>query len=443
MSGDPLATVVIESEKDVVLARQRARQVAALLLLDGQDQVRVATAVSELARNALEYGGGGVVEYFVRGGADAALAIRVADDGPGIENVDDVLGGRFPSTTGMGVGIVGARRLTDSFELETDPGRGTAIVVSKRLPGGSVSKARIDEIGAALRNDGASAPLDEMKEQNLALMEALAELETRREALTQLNRELEETNRGVVALYAELDERAEELGRASDTKSRFLSSLSHELRTPLTSMLALCELLMNRVDGPLTNEQEHQVRFIRSGAESLLSLVNDLLDLARVEAGKTAVRPTDVEVEAFLGLLRGMFRPLHQNADVALVFEPADGLPSIYTDETKLAQIIRNLISNALKFTAKGEVRISCVAGAAGDSVIFAVSDTGIGISSEDRMAIFDEFVQIESPLQAEHRGAGLGLAVCQRLASVLGARIEVESEVGGGSTFTVEVPLV
>jgi CheY-like chemotaxis protein len=138
-----------------------------------------------------------------------------------------------------------------------------------------------------------------------------------------------------------------------------------------------------------------------------------------------------------------MFRPLHRNEDVALVFEPADGLPPLYTDEAKLAQIIRNLVANALKFTARGEVRISARYDEARAAVVFGVADTGIGISPEDRFLIFDEFVQIESALQSEVRGTGLGLAVCQRLATLLGARLDVTSELGAGSTFTVEVPLV
>jgi signal transduction histidine kinase len=434
--------VIVAREQDVVLARQRARQVARLLELDAQDQVRVATAVSELARNALEYGGGGRVEYLLSD--DAGLVVRVVDAGAGIENLDAVLDGRFAPQAGAGDGIVGARRLMDSFEVDSAAGAGTTVTVSKRLPGGrAVPGEERERLASALAREDVDGPFGELQVQDQEVMAALAELQLRRDELAELNRELEETNRGVVALYAELDERAEELRRSSDTKSRFLSSLSHELRTPLTSVLALCELLLNRVDGPLTDEQEHQVQFIRSAADSLLVLVNDLLDLARVEAGKTAVRPTRFDVEGFLGSLRGMFRPLQRNEDVALVFESAEGLPPLYTDEAKLAQIIRNLIANALKFTAQGEVRISCRLDEARPAVVFTVADTGIGISSEDRLLIFDEFVQIESALQSEVRGAGLGLAVCQRLATLLGARLDVTSELGVGSTFTVEVPLV
>src|SRR5262249_20610657 len=177
--------------------------------------------------------------------------------------------------------------------------------------------------------------------------------------------------------------------------------------------------------------------------ESLLVMVNDLLDLARVEAGKTAVRPGTVVVEELFGVLRGMFRPLHRNEAVALVFEPADGLPALYVDEAKLAPILRNLTSNALKFTEGGEVRVSCRVDDASGSATFTVTDTGVGIAPDDLVSIFDEFTQIENALQAKVRGAGLGLAVCRRLTSVLGGRLDVASVVGRGSEFTLEIPLV
>jgi signal transduction histidine kinase len=444
-TGQALTTVAIGREQDVVLARQRARQVTRLLGFDGQDQVRVATAISELARNALEYGGGGKVEYFAVAGETAAeLVIRISDEGGGIADLESVLSGQFSSPTGMGVGIVGARRLMDSFDIQTGAGAGTTVTVSKRLPGGrAVTESERAAIVATLASEAVAGPFGELQLQNQELIQALAELQHRRDELAELNRELEETNRGVVALYAELDERAAQLRRSSDTKTQFLSSVSHELRTPLTSMLALAELLLSRVDGPLTDEQERQLHFIHSAGESLLLMVNDLLELARVTSGKTAVRPGTIQVEELFGLLRGMFRPLHHNAAVALVFEPAEGLPSLYADEAKLAQILRNLISNALKFTRQGEVRVACSVDQERSTATFTVADTGVGIAPDDVVSIFDEFVQIENAFQAAAHGAGLGLAVCQRLTAVLGGRLDVRSEVGTGSEFTVELPLV
>ena len=166
-----------------------------------------------------------------------------------------------------------------------------------------------------------------MQTQNTELIASLTELRTRQDELVRLNTELEDTNRGVVALYAELDERAEQLRQASELKSRFLSNMSHEFRTPLNSILALSRLLMDRTDGPLTAEQERQVTYIRRSAESLTELVNDLLDLAKVEAGKLEIRPRYFTISELFGALRGVMKPLQQNDAVELIFEDADRLP--------------------------------------------------------------------------------------------------------------------
>jgi signal transduction histidine kinase/ActR/RegA family two-component response regulator len=437
-----LTTVAIDHEQDIVLARQRAREIAALLGLDRQDQTRVATAVSELARNAFQYARGGQVQYLVSDGPEPELAILISDRGPGIARLDDVLGGRYESKTGMGLGIVGARRLMDRFEIESETGTGTTVTLAKRLTRPPPSDAELARITGELAQAQPDAPIRELQLQNQELMGALEELHTRRDELAQLNRELEETNRGVVALYAELDERAEELRRSSEAKSGFLSSVSHELRTPLSSVLALCDLLLGRADGPLTEEQERQIAYIRVGAETLLPLVNDLLDLARIEAGKTVVRANTFAIEDLFASLRGMFRPLHYDDGVALVFEPAGDMPVISTDESKVAQILRNLVSNALKFTPEGEVRVGARLDEEHETVAFIVADTGIGIAPENRARIFEEFEQVEGPLQSQTRGTGLGLAVSQRLAAVLGGVLSLESALGEGSTFRLTIPV-
>ena len=170
----------------------------------------------------------------------------------------------------------------------------------------------------------------------------------------------------MVALYAELDERADHLRRADELKSKFLSHMSHEFRTPLNSILALSRLLLDRSDGELTEEQETQVRFIRKAAQNLTELVDDLLDLAKVEAGKTVVVASEFTVSSLFGALRGMLRPLLVGDAVALVFEESADLPPLDTDEGKVSQILRNFISNALKFTERGEVRVWATADRAG-----------------------------------------------------------------------------
>jgi signal transduction histidine kinase/CheY-like chemotaxis protein len=269
----------------------------------------------------------------------------------------------------------------------------------------------------------------------------LQELQDRQETLSQLNQELQDTNRGVVALYAELDERADHLRRADELKSKFLSNMSHEFRTPLNSVLALSRLLLARTDGDLTPEQEKQVQFIRKSAESLTELVNDLLDLAKVEAGKTVVTPVEFAAEDLFGALRGMLRPLLVGDAVALIFEDAEDVPPLYTDEGKVSQILRNFLSNAIKFTEKGEVRVWGTADPDAETVTFHVRDTGIGIAEEDLGVIFEEFGQVTHAMQSRVKGTGLGLPLSKRLAELLGGSIAVQSSPGQGSVFSVTVP--
>jgi signal transduction histidine kinase/CheY-like chemotaxis protein len=439
-----LLSVEIRLEQDVVLARQRARQVAGLLGFDAQDQTRLATAVSEIARNAYSYGGGGKVEFLVDDTSPGLFLIRVSDRGPGFKDLAAVLEGRYRSATGMGVGVLGARRLTDVFEVQSRPGA-TSVLLGKSLPARSaavppLSLGRVaEELSRGLPHD----PFEELRRQNQELLQALDELARRQEELTQLNHELADTNRGVVALYAELDEKADYLRRASETKSRFLSNMSHEFRTPLNSTLSLTRILLDRTDGDLTPEQEKQVQFIRRGAEDLSELVNDLLDLAKVEAGKVLLRPHEFEVRALFGALRGMLRPLlAHNPAVSLMFDEPEDLPLLHTDESKVSQVLRNFISNALKFTEHGEVRVSATAGP-GETMVFTVADTGIGIAPEDQETIFQEFTQLESARQKRVKGTGLGLPLSRKLAELLGGGIALDSSPGVGSRFSLTVPCI
>jgi signal transduction histidine kinase/CheY-like chemotaxis protein len=442
--SDRVVTVALKFEDDIVLARQRARQLARLLGFDAQDQTRIATSVSEIARNAFRYAGGGKVEFGVEGRTTPQLfEIVVSDEGPGIARLSDILDGSYRSSTGMGLGIIGARRLMDQFEITSAPGKGTQVVLRNLLPAGTrfLGPESLVGLGAALAREVPPGPLEEVQRQNQELIHALDELRRRQEELEYLNRELEDTNRGVVALYAELDEKADHLRRADELKSRFLSNMSHEFRTPLNSITALSHLLLDRIDGPLTTEQVKQVTFIRQGAHALTELVNDLLDLAKVEAGKITVRPIEFEVESMFGALRGMLRPLLVSESLRLVFEPVDGLPTLYTDEGKVSQILRNFISNALKFTESGEVRVSATFRPDEDAVSFDVTDTGVGIPAEDQERIFEEFTQVENPLQHRVKGTGLGLPLSRKLAELLGGRVTVRSTVGVGSTFSAVIP--
>jgi signal transduction histidine kinase len=440
----PIVTVPIEREGDVVAVRQRAHRLAELLGFERQDQTRIATAVSELARNAFSYAGGGRAEFILDPSASPQIFhVRISDKGPGIADVQTILDGQYRSKSGMGLGILGARRLMDHFRIDSRVGTGTTVEIGHGLPHRAVpvTRAKLDEVAARLQKDSSSDPLEVLRQQNRELMQSLEEIRRKEEESKQLDQELSDTNRGVVALYAELDGRAEQLRHASELKTKFLSNMSHEFRTPLNSVLALSRLLLDRIDGELTPEQERQVGYIRRSAESLLELVNDLLDLAKVEAGKADIRPSAFTIGELFGGLRGALRPLLTSRAVELIFDIPDKVPNLFTDEAKVTQILRNLISNALKFTEQGEVRVTASFDCEKGRLNLSVRDTGIGIATKDHSRIFEEFSQVDTKIQKRVKGTGLGLPLSRSLAELLGGELTVESVLGQGSTFTLSIP--
>jgi len=321
-------------------------------------------------------------------------------------------------------GAIRACRSKGSIELRRGNGDGMEVVV---------------RTGDAPQVD----PLTVWEEISKLLHESAAKgdaLAKTRALLAGMESELDETNRGVMALYAELDDRADKLRKADDLKSRFLSYASHELRTPLNGIVGLVRLLRSSAV-PRSAEDIKQLAFIQKAAEEMREMVNDLLDLAKVEAGKVTVQPSEFDLGFVFGALRGIFRPLLQSEDVTLIFEDTSAVPSIYSDEAKVSQILRNLLSNALKFTERGSVRVW--AKAEGDTVRIVVSDTGIGIPENELPRIFEEFTQVENPLQRRVRGTGLGLPLCRKFAELLGGHLAVESKPGQGSAFTLILPRV
>lgn len=268
-----------------------------------------------------------------------------------------------------------------------------------------------------------------------------SEIQALQQQIENLNAELAETNQGVVALYAELDDKAIALREASELKSRFLSYMSHEFRTPLGAIRSIARLLLDHMDGPLTGEQTKQVKFIQQSAVELSETVNDLLDLAKIEAGRISISPAWFELVDLFEAIRGMFKPLLTNDAVSLILEEPAEMPRIFTDDKKLSQILRNFISNAMKFTTAGEIRVAARRVSDGD-VVFSVADTGIGIAPEHHQSIFKDFIQIDSPLQRKWRGTGLGLSLSKKLAELLGGRVAMESQPGVGSTFSVTIPV-
>lgn len=440
----PLLTLEVRLEPDLILARQRARQIAGLLGFPLLDQTRIATATSEMVRNAYQYASGGRVEFLVTTTAPTRLLIRITERGPRNKNRGTAADGSNASLAGEETGALAARRLIDQFELEAEAGGTARVTMTKSLPARNRSLTAKDfaRVSEELVRQPPQGLLEELLEQNQELLRTLQELRDRQTEIVELHaRELEETNRGVVALYAELDENEKALRKVSDLKSRFLSNMSHEFRSPLNSIMSLCGFLIGRVDGDLNPEQVKQVSFIRRAAESLSALVNDLLDLAKVEAGKAVIRIETFEVTALFETLKGTTRPTVTADSVSLIFDEPRELPPLSTDQGKVVQILRNFLSNAVKFTEKGEIRVSARAGPR-STVIFSVSDTGIGIPPEHQKEIFEEFRQLESPIQSRVQGTGLGLPLSKKLAELLGGQVLVRSKPGVGSVFSAIIPV-
>jgi len=443
MSAQRILGVSLEGDQDVVLVRQRARQISALLGFSPQDQVRIGTAVSEVARGASHQGPGGRALFQLREQDGLQhLEVLISAGRAHAGRQPDAAQGELGTESLRELAIVTAHRLMDACEVDPGEAGAATVTVRKALPRHEhVTPQRVAELGVRLADSPVGNPVHELQLQNQELLSTLAELRERQDDLMSLTRELEDTNRGIVALYAEIEDKAERLRRADEMKSRFLSNTSHELRTPLSSIRALAQLLLDRMDGDLSDEQERQVKFIASAAADLSELVNDLLDLAKIEAGRVETHCEPVVVENLFRALKGMLRPLVDESRVELIFEPSGIELPFYSDEGKISQILRNFISNALKFTEHGSVLVFAAHDPEADTIAFAVADTGIGIVADNLQLIFEEFSQIEHPLQRRSKGTGLGLPLCRKLAGLLGGHVDVSSTMGVGSTFTLTLP--
>lgn len=444
----PLLTLGLHEESDLFLLRQRGREVAAAVGLDTQDQIRVATALSDLGR------------ILLTGDTTVSATFRMAVRPPVALHMELEWRGEPVATSQPGWRA--ATRLVDGVDATVRDGK-QVVDVHKRMPAQSppLSADRVDELRVELGRLRRGSALDELRAQNHELLTTLEALERNQrelvrvnDELTETNRgvlalygelttELEQTNQGVVALYAELDAKTEELGRASEAKTRFWSNVSHELRTPINSVVGLSRLLLNTGSEPLSDEQRRQVSLINDSAETMLGLVGQLLDVARAESGRLAVRPSSVDLRLLLAGLADALRPTTHSPTVTLRLLDPPPPARLITDESMLVHILRNVISNGLKFTEDGEVRLETVYDTDRDRWRFVVTDTGIGIPPAEQRRVFEEFHQVPNHLQKHRQGTGLGLPYARKLAELLGGTLTLTSTPGEGTEVVLDVPAV
>ena len=299
-------------------------------------------------------------------------------------------------------------------------------------------------------------------------------IEEQAEQLKALYKELEESNAGTMALYQEIEDKNKALRDANERlqeltrlKSQFLANMSHELRTPLNSIIGFTGIILQGIVGELNEEQEKQLGMVYDSAKHLLGLINDILDLSKIEAGKIEIVPAEFEVKELIHMVEKMVSPLAQEIGLALQVALSEDVPAvIFHDKNRIKQVLINLLSNAIKFTPSGEIRLivrlmsrdegtrdegrggeasivpESEANGRPSSIQFSVADTGIGIKPEHLADIFDEFRQIEGPLREKPVGTGLGLAISKKMVEMMGGRIRAESEYGKGSCFHFVLPI-
>ncbi len=440
----PLVTVAIRREHDILLARQRARQISLFLGFSTGETTRITTALSEVARNAFEYGGGGSAAFSIEGQAldRQELVIRVVDKGSGITDVSEVLSPEFKSRTGLGIGIKGSRALMDRFEITSVRGRGTTVVMAKTLPW-SASKFGAADVGRLtdeLAKASEATPLGELQVQNQALLSTLEEL-TRRQA--EIER-LEVTAREARDLADAARQVAE---RSLAVRERFLALTTHEFRTPLNAILGYLELLDMQVAASLTEKQKGYFARVQSACKHLLGVTNDFLDMAQGDAGRLNVTRHAGAARHVMSEASALVAPQAAQRNVTLHLTETTEHIMYLGDVDRVRQVLVNVLGNAVSFTPPGG-SVDVVAARAtepppgsaltgGPWCIIRVEDTGPGIPSDKLAHVFEPFVQISSEGQASRKGSGLGLTVSRQLALLMGGELTAASS-GTGAVFTL-----
>lgn len=276
---------------------------------------------------------------------------------------------------------------------------------------------------------------EELRVQQEELQQANAELEERTRLLEEKNQEIAERN-------IDIQKKATELEQSTKYKSEFLANMSHELRTPLNSILLLSRLMSDNTENNLNDEQVEYAQVIQSSGQGLLALIDEILDLSKIESGKMTLEYEHLNIETFTGGIRSLFEPLAKEKGIGFEIHINKDVPStIETDKLRLEQVIRNLLSNAIKFTSEGSVKLEVQKDRRDGYISFAVSDTGIGIAKEKQSLVFEAFQQADGSTRRKYGGTGLGLSISRELVRLLGGEVTLQSEAGKGSCFTIIIP--
>jgi signal transduction histidine kinase len=405
---------------------------------DSTTQIKITTAVSEVTRNIYEYAKSGAITLaLAERGPDIGLLVTARDDGPGIDEATlrAIMRGTYRSASGLGVGLSGTRKLMDEFDIKTSAGEGTRVAVVKWLPRAVAAdvKNRLEELRELFGKDADDSAIEELQQQNRDFVAVLSELEEKREQLESLNAKLNEANR-------ELNEANAKLRELAEMKEEFLALTTHDLRSPLTVISGVISFFTSGRLGKLSPEQQNMVAMMERNAQSLIELVNDLLDASKLESGTLRLDIASIDLRGIFDEIRETMEPLAREKGITIEERIAPELPAVEADRPKLRRILVNLLSNAVKFTGKGGT-VGIKAESLGEVVRISVSDTGVGIAPEDVMRLFDKYEQARSRATRGEKGTGLGLYITKQLVELHGGEIKVESQPGRGSTFSFTLP--
>jgi light-regulated signal transduction histidine kinase (bacteriophytochrome) len=437
--------IEIRFEQDIVYARQRARMIAKILGFSIQDQTRIATAVSEISRNALQYAKGGSVNFLIEEKDQCScFTIVVSDHGPGISNLDEILEGRYTSLTGMGLGIIGSRRLLDYFDIKTGPEFGTTVTLRKLLPiSMPLTPDKLRQILEALSLPGHESPLEEIRAQNQELLRTLELLRLKEEDVRRLNEELIKTNDGVLALNTDLELKNERIKKSeSELLERnhylkdFASIVSHDLKAPLRGILGYAQELKLKHSIGTSDRAQFCITQIITAGQNLEHLIEGLLQYAQMDTND----PVNSEVHLpnlVSRILQDRKEEIAQHLTVVKVDIP---FTTLTTWETGLQEVLSNLIDNAIKFSRKASLpQISIRALELENSWQIIVSDNGIGFDMNYYDRLFKLFSRLV-PIQ-EFEGTGAGLAIVKKILDKMHGNVRAESKLGEGAIFFVELP--